>query len=506
MKYIQSYKQLLSQIAHECISLAKDWLRRYEERISREEERKKQLEKEKEYELQQRYLEEEEKKIRGYRRMDRIYAMWKEVFVEDTSTGTEGTSLSNEMKISQKEGEANIKNLSSQLLRINQPGSEFRKTENFSLEDFISKHDQEDDDQDHDHDQSQGLGHHQHTSNVINEKKSTLQHDGWINFRSNTSTTSSPPPSSISKTDQSPGNMSSIDSQAHTITSTHIKKSKEKRKSEHNKRKSTSSGRSSTPTSTSSSRKNENRISHTQPKNQTLTNIISPENDVFHLSPRVDSIPFEEENIPASLLIPDVLEDHPTRSTSTGRRICLKKCGCHINEICLCRPLPSPPSPSSAVNVVQINQELENKINNIYSEYDGELQAIWKKMTEQKKKSIRHRPHSANLSKVNDPNSVHVPQVDFIYGYGYQNFQEEESLINYERAGDNPSTIDGHHSLPVHSQKKISRPRSASSHYQKKSPRNSTRHSSRSEKQEVRPDTGRSIKYDRYNFEDDDHY
>ena len=93
---------MLKKRSKEAAKVGKLWRERYDKNQRDMEERRLlrelEIEAAKEQELKQKQLEEEEKNLRGYDRMDRIYSMWKETFSDSTTTTTKISTSSLQTK------------------------------------------------------------------------------------------------------------------------------------------------------------------------------------------------------------------------------------------------------------------------------------------------------------------------------------------------------------------------------------------------------------------------
>jgi hypothetical protein len=423
---------LIHCLAKECIAISERWQVRYDERRRRDEERRAQLEREKEVELQRLREEEEEKKIRGYDRMDKIYAMWKQTFDEketDERGGDRGESRRERpqiplTRVSSVTGSCLAPNT---WVGMEMDSGEQNKTSNetFSLDDFILKHDL--------------------NETEMQTKISAAAADRWIQFRSNHSHASRDLTSHGSPRVSEHLRQGNPDALPQTNTPGRSKRSK-------------GQGKKSSPSSALLDATQQLPIATRDPqessRNPRLRRRSHPK----------EHDPFPLEHLPEQSSTRT--EDHPLQT---------KKCDCLVSTFCCCQPLPFAPGVGPVPSLPtlfpqqqsQEIQEVESKINEIYSEYDEELQAFWNKITQQKQQqqqqsssagglstgkgtgrssstsrpsssstSSRRRPKSANLSSRADKNRTtptgstrKAPKVE-LYGYGCEDFSvEDEELI-----------------------------------------------------------------------------
>lgn len=400
--FVANRKTLISCLAKECIEISKKWRVRCDERIRRDAERKAQLEREREVELQRIREEEEEKKIRGYDRMDKIYAMWKKVFDgKDTEEGGEDRRPQTSV--------ARMNHGSCLLTErhLEKNSGKYQTEETFSLNDFILKHDLKETD--------------------IQSQISAAVADGWIQFRPNHSSRNlgSHEASHASEPQQQ-------DISGSKLVDHHVSKRPRGQRKKF----------SPCPVSLAAAQQ--------RPQSTTCYQQGS------RLCTRIDSDRHSEQS-------------EQLRITTEDQILPSKNCS-NCQMIPISPPNIGPVSPLIALFPQQNHHihEVESKINEIYSEYDLELESFWKKVTQQKQRSSsriedgsrntssesrlssKRRPKSADLSSRAHRDSLEkarrTSKVE-LYGYGYEDFlvEDEELIVFPER----PRSSDGKSRKPI---------------------------------------------------------
>jgi hypothetical protein len=447
--YVSYRKDLIRCLAKECVVISETWRMRFDERRRREEERREVLEREREAELERIREEEEDKKIRGYDRMDKIYAMWKQAFDGNDASedgekrGERGDSIKGRPKsaVGRMFGSSSVLSSRQQSLPIGSgwveaiENEEQNKTkeamlvpvtnerETFSLDDFILKHDL--------------------NETEIQKKISTVcsananAADGWIKFRSQASL-----------------------SQVVTATA-ELETSQRQRDHEAEEEPFPLPQTSNSSTSLRSKRsKDRGKTSHHSSSVLEAISLPTPS------SPRDWQQEPQQKVQRARVMSRSQLRDLPLKQQPQQRQ---ELPSSQTQVPCL----PSPPSSADLAPVSSLptlfpqqqgwqqqSEVLESKINEIYSEYDDELQAFWNKITQQKQQqqhqqrpragaggssssrpssATRRRPKSANQSSRADRNRVptagagsKAPKVE-LYGYGFEDFHVEDAeLIGFQ--------------------------------------------------------------------------
>jgi hypothetical protein len=467
-------KKLYHKLAHESTVVANDWRLRYDEKIRREQERLVQIRQEEEQKARRLQEIEEEKKIRGYDRMDRIYAMWKGLYDEDDEQhrrnllSRPSSNLSETPQISSA--------VSQRPPDDSQTG--IASGENFSLHDFVTKHDL--------------------SETNVESHISAIQHDGWIKYRSRAQEESRPVVVGSERPKRS--HHEANDRRIAVAHETRIRSQPQPSKGNHEsndetKREKKDKRRASKKTPNQPERK-ENK-SHDGDRRETTKGSAGGVASVGVTTPSPAPLSDIQHSYSSSALAPPAVP----------MAVSKKRCGCWSSELCFCQTLPSPPSlPSPRQQQHQSHPshplpDLDSKVDELYSEYDEELQTFWTKLTQQReqqhshhqttvKRTVKGRPKSVSMSR--SEKSEQAPRVQ-LYGYGFEDFDSDDG----ERQGVSESERAREQGLSFHDFP--SRPSASSSSSQAYRPRprpRSASASSSSSRAKKKSDPQRTLSYE----------